>query len=90
MNTQFEVKNPETGEVLFKAELLLLNQLLALSQQDLNTRDVMNVTTYCERYASLLNEKFQRTDITPTFAWLLASAITAKLTELKENFTKGL
>ncbi len=90
MDTKYEVKNPQTGEVMFADELLVLNQLLAMSQQGLDTRDSLAVLTYSERYANLLNEKYGRTDVSPTLAWLIATAVTKKLTELKENFTNGL
>lgn len=91
MNTRYRYERD--GGVLFDEELIVLNSWIAQAQAGLDLTKAESAIQAQEIWPSRLADDLKaRTgkEFSPTEAYLLAMAITGRLKELQESFTKGL
>lgn len=91
MNTRY--KYERNGEVVIDEELITLNSWIAQAQAGLDLTKVESAIKAQEVWPYRLAEDLKsRTgkEFTPTEAYLLTMAVTGRLKELQESFTKGL
>lgn len=79
------VRIVEKGEVFFESPTLDLDLLLAQAQAGVDANDLYQADVWLNRFHLLLQEKYQREDITSQDAWIICRATQMGMEELKKN-----